>query len=77
MSKKEDIHVVPNTNGWVVEKENHSKHIKITQTQKEAIEIAEKLAKKDHVDTKIHGRNGRIRGGNSYGNDPYPPKDKK
>lgn len=22
----------------------------------------------------IHGTNGRIRGRNSYGNDPYPPK---
>ena len=24
-----------------------------------------------------HGRDGKIRAGNSYGNDPYPPKDTK
>ena len=48
-----------------------------TDTQKKAIKIATRIAKNQKTDTKIHGREGKIRGGNSYGNDPCPPKDKK
>lgn len=43
----------------------------------EALDAAEEIAKNQHSDTKIHGRDGKIRGGNSYGNDPCSPKDKK
>ena len=49
----------------------------ITNTQQEAIVIAENIARNQHSDTKIHGVDGKIRAGNSYGNDPNPPKDKK
>jgi len=50
---------------------------KRTDTQKEAVNIATRIAKNQKTDTKIHGRDGKIRAGNSYGNDPCPPKDKK
>ena len=46
-------------------------------TQKQSIGIAQDIARNQHSDTKIHGRNGQIRAGNSYGNDPCPPKDKR
>jgi len=49
----------------------------VTRTQAEAIEVAEEIARNQHSETKIHGRDGKIRAGNSYGNDPCPPKDKK
>ncbi|NMV22888.1 DUF2188 domain-containing protein, partial [Vibrio parahaemolyticus] len=57
--------------------EGNSKATKVTETQKQAIEAAEQIAKNQKSDTKIHGRDGKIRAGNSYGNDPHPPKDKK
>ena len=31
-------------------------------------------AKKSKSELFVHGRDGRIRERNSYGNDPYPPK---
>lgn len=34
-------------------------------------------AVKGEGNTKIHGQNGRIRAGNSYGNDPWSSKDQK
>ena len=49
----------------------------VTSTQSEAIQISDKIAKNQKSETKIHGVNGQIRAGNSYGNDPYPPKDKR
>ncbi len=78
MSKKgENQHVVPHENGWAVKGERNQRATKVTKTQEQAINIATEIAKNQHSDTKIHGRNGRIRAGNSYGNDPCPPKDKK
>lgn len=70
-------HVVPHQNGWAVKGAGNSKATRVVSTQKEAIQIAQDIARNQQSDTKIHGRDGRIRAGNSYGNDPCPPKDKK
>jgi len=74
---KKNQHVVPHANGWAVKGAGNQKATKVTATQKEAIQVAENIARNQKSDTKIHGVNGKIRAGNSYGNDPYPPKDKK
>lgn len=50
---------------------------KVTRTQAQAIDAAENIARNQKSDTKVHGVDGKIRAGNSYGNDPCPPKDKK
>ena len=43
-------------------------------TQREAIEAARKIARKQGTELYIHGKDGRIRERDSYGRDPYPPK---
>jgi len=77
MPKKNNQHVVKHSKGWAVKGEGNSKATKVTNTQKDAIDKAEQIAKNQKSDTKIHGKDGKIRAGNSYGNDPHPPKDKK
>lgn len=77
MNKGKNQHVVRHGDGWAVKGEGNSKATKVTETQKEAIEVAENIARNQKSDTKIHGRDGKIREGNSYGNDPHPPKDRK
>jgi hypothetical protein len=77
MSKGKNQHVVKRPDGWAVIGEGNEKAVKVTRTQAEAIEVAEEIARNQHSETKIHGRDGKIRAGNSYGNDPCPPKDKK
>lgn len=77
MSKGKNQHVVPHKDGWAVKGAGNAKPSAVVPTQKEAIEIAEETARNQQSDTKIHGRDGKIRAGNSYGNDPFPPKDKK
>lgn len=77
MTKGKNQHVVPHPKGWAVKGEGNSKATKVTKTQEKAIEIAGNIARNQKSDTKIHGKTGKIRGGNSYGNDPHPPKDKK
>lgn len=77
MARGKNQHVVKHKNGWAVKGEGNSKATVVTKTQKQAIEKAEGIARNQKSDTKIHGEDGKIRAGNSYGNDPYPPRDKK
>lgn len=70
-------HVVPDSNGWNVIGENNTKATKHTDTQKEAIKVAKDIAKNQKAEVVIHGKDGKIRDKDSYGNDPCPPKDKK
>ena len=77
MTKGKNQHVVKHPDGWAVKGEGNTKATKVTKTQAEAIEVAENIARNQHSDTKIHDRNNKIRAGNSYGNDPCPPKDEK
>lgn len=79
MGKKgKNQHVVPNKNGgWDVKGAGNKRATSHHPTQKEAIIRAKEIARNQKSDTKIHGTDGKFRAGNSYGNDPYPPKDKK
>lgn len=68
-------HVTPRPDGnWQVIGAGNEKATAVTETQREAIEIAKGLAQKNESEMLIHGKNGRIREKNSYGNDPYPPR---
>ncbi len=77
MTIRRDQHVVKHPDGWAVKGAGNSKATRVTNTQSEAIKIAQDIARNQRTDTKIHGENGKIRAGNSYGNDPCPPKDRK
>ncbi len=67
-------HVVPTENGWGVRGEGNSKLTSEYSTQNEAINTAREIAKNQRSELLIHGRDGKIRDRNSYGNDPFPPK---
>ncbi|TLU84905.1 MAG: DUF2188 domain-containing protein [Chlorobium sp.] len=77
MAKGKNQHVVPHSDGWAVKGAGNSRATKVTPTQSEAIQVAQTIARNQQSDTKIHGENGRIRAGNSYGKDSCPPMDKK
>lgn len=69
-------HVVPNRNGgWDVKGAGNTRATKHTDTQQEAIRIAKNIARNQHSEAVIHGRDGKIRDKDSYGNDPCPPRD--
>ena len=69
-------HVVPNNGQWQVKRQRAEKATKNFETQKQAIDYARSIAIKQRSELVIHGRDGRIRDKDSYGNDPCPPKDK-
>lgn len=70
MSKQK--HVVKDGEGWAVKSggKTESSH----GTQQRAIDAATRSAKSEKGEVVIHGRDGKIREKNSFGNDPYPPK---
>lgn len=70
-------HVVKNGKKWAVKGAGNSKATQNFDNQKEAIERAKEIAKRQRSEVVIHGRNGKIRDKDSYGNDPNPPKDKR
>lgn len=74
---QKNIHVIKNNDVWQVKIEGSQRASKNFGTQKEAIQYAILGAKKDHVEVVIHGRDGKIRDKDSYGNDPIPPRDRK
>ena len=73
MSKKGQ-HVVPNEGKWSVKKAGAAKASSTHPTQSEAIKAATKVAKNQKTEVYIHGKDGRIRERNTFGNDPHPPK---
>ena len=60
--------------GWQVKGAGNSRATKRTSTQEGARSIARSIAINQKSEVVVHGRNGRIRAKDSYGNDPYPPK---
>lgn len=60
--------------GWQVKGAGNSRATARTNTQKEAIEIGRSIAQHQKSELVIHGKNGRIRAKDSYGNDIFPPK---
>jgi hypothetical protein len=70
-------HVVPHDGRWAVRGENNEKVTSIHNTQREAIEVARGISQNQRSEVVIHGLDGRIRDKDSFGNDPFPPKDTK
>lgn len=74
---KKNQHVVPVGNNWGVRGEGNSRITSIHQTQNSAINSARDIAIRNRSEVIIHGRDGKIRDKDSYGNDPFPPRDKR
>lgn len=75
--KSRSQHVVKSSDGWAVKKGGSTKATKVFSTQKEAVAHGRNIAKNQKAEFYVHGRDGKIREKDSYGRDPYPPKDKK
>lgn len=78
MAKKPpSIHVVPQDGRWAVKSAGASRAASLHDTQRAALDAARPSARARGAELVIHGRDGRIRDSDSYGNDPCPPRDAK
>ncbi|MCK9234364.1 MAG: DUF2188 domain-containing protein [Bacteroidales bacterium] len=62
-------HVIPHGKNWAVKGAGNKRNTKIVSTQKEAINIARRIAKNQQSELIIHNKEGIIRGKDSFGND--------
>ena len=77
MPKKGDVHVSRNTEGTGWKKTIDGEKVgNAHRTQKAAIDASESIAKRNKSEVVVHGRDGKIRSKDSFGNDPKSIKDK-
>lgn len=68
-------HITPHPKGgWQVKGAGNSRATVRTATQKEAIDVGRSIARNQHSELLIHGKDGQIRAKDSHGHDPHPPK---
>ncbi|MFZ4526062.1 MAG: DUF2188 domain-containing protein [Chlorobium sp.] len=70
-------HVVPKDDRWAVRKQGAMRSTKVFSNQREAINFARDVARKQSGELFIHKADGTIHERRSYGNNPSPPPDKK
>ena len=68
-------HIVPVNGDWGIRGAGNSKLTEIFDTQAQAIRASKGIAQNQEAELIIHGRDGKIRARESYGNDPFPPRD--
>lgn len=68
--------MTPDGDGWKVKTDGAQKAAKHTDTQKQAIDVGKQIAKNKQTDLTVHGKDGKIKSKDSYGNDPNPPRDR-
>ena len=74
---KRTVHIVSREEGWAVRRSQADRDSSRHETQQKAIEAGRRTAQRESTELFIHGRDGRIRDRDSYGSDPFPPRDKK
>lgn len=70
-------HVVPYNGHWAVRAEGSPNVTTEHLTQGAAEDMARRVAQVERSQVIIHRRDGTIRDSDSYGNDPFPPRDRK
>lgn len=60
-NNEQDVqYVLPLGNGWIVKRSKRKVFTVITETKKEAIQIARSLAQTKHIPLIVHGRDGKV-----------------
>ena len=67
-------HIVPHEGNWAVRAEKARRITAEFKTQREAFNFGRGIAQNQGEELFLHGKDGRIRERNSYGQDPYPPR---
>jgi hypothetical protein len=74
---KRDVQVVPHKDGWATRREGASRVSRTFDTQRDAYAAGRTTARRERVEVVTHRRDGTIRDSDSFGSDPFPPRDRK
>lgn len=68
-------HVVPNPDGgWDIKQSGGKRSSGHFDTKQEAVDRGREISRNQSTEFVVHNKDGQIRGKDSHGNDPYPPK---
>ena len=76
MARKPAIYVTRKGNAWDVKQGGTPFPYSSHKTQEAAIDSATPIAKAQQTELRIQGKDRKIRKTMSYGNDPFPPRDR-
>ena len=76
---KKNVHTIYDSGKgmWKTLVEGQTKPVKTARTKASAMKNSIVEAKRRRVEHVIHNRDGKISDKDSYGNDPFPPRDRK
>lgn len=77
MIKKNNQHVIPHKKKWAVRGKGNTRNTAIKSIKDEAIKTARRIAMNQKSELIIHGKDDKIKDKDSFGNDPFPRRDKK
>lgn len=70
------LHVVPQSDGWVVTASGADQPTQQFARKEDAVQFGESVAKRKRTSLIIHGRDGKIQDIDAYGSDPISPGDR-
>jgi len=74
-NKKPTVHITPRDDRrWNVIRDGADRASSVHDTQAAADHTGRATARREQAEIVIHGRDGKIRDRDSYGNDPFPPR---
>ena len=75
---KSQQHVVPkHDGGWAVRRSGASRASRVFLTQRDAVEYAKEIARKESGELYVHRGDGTIRERDTFGADPLPSRESK
>ncbi len=69
-----NIHITKHADGWQAKEAKTVYPLAVFQKQSDAIKLGATFAKASNSELFVHGRDGKIRERNTFGNDPFPPR---
>jgi len=75
MTKRRNVWVGPHTDGWAVRRESSDRASKVFPRKEDAQDFGRSMAQRDRVELIVQRRDGTIQSKDSYGRDPFPPRD--
>jgi hypothetical protein len=75
MTKKRNAWVIPHKDGWAVKREGGERPSKITSLKQDAVDFGRNIAQRDRTELIVQRKDGTIQSRDSFGSDPFPPRD--
>jgi hypothetical protein len=75
MARKRNVWVSPHRDGWAVRREGSDKASRVTARKEDAVNIGRGMAQRDGTELIVQRKDGTIQSKDSYGHDPFPPRD--